>query len=139
MCSCNSGSKSCCLDSHKSHQSSCCDASCGCGCQSQKCHSSCSSSCGSSCDDKAKKLLEIADMAWVELLKEKIKEHIKANDPKLDELAKIVSEANHHRWKHKMESVRCSSGASKCCDDYKKKLQELFCCADDHCNDSHCR
>jgi len=82
---------------------------------------------------KSHKLLEIADMAWVEVLKEKIKEHIKANDPKMDELAKIVSEANHKRWKHKMEKEKCFEEHDKCCEDFEHQLCQLFSCCGDSC------
>ncbi len=48
-------------------------------------------------------LLDIADSAWKEVLKEKIKEHIRETQgEKMTELAKIVSETNSARWKHKM-------------------------------------
>lgn len=53
--------------------------------------------------DFANKLLEMADQAWMELLKEKIKEQIVAsNGNKLDELAKIVAESNDDRWQQKL-------------------------------------
>src|SRR4051812_17667548 len=101
MCGCKSGS---------------CGSGCGCGCNCQcsdcSCNkqsscgcekSGCGSSCGSSgnCCDKAKKFLELADQAWKEVLKEKIKKHIEANDKNLDELAKLISDTNHKRWKKK--------------------------------------
>lgn len=125
---------------------SCHDSSCGkhshgkgsCGCSSscqQSCHCHCcsgnhcgcqSQSCGShqhgsheGCCEHAHKLLEIADMAWMEVLKDKIKEHILANDHKINEIARIVAEANHSRWQQKMEQ-------KECCDCYEEKLKELF-------------
>jgi len=64
-------------------------------------------------------LLDIADEAWMEVLKEKIKEHIRANDHKIDELAKIVSEINRERWHHKIAKHQI-------CEDYEKRLQSLF-------------
>lgn len=104
---------------------SCCGKECG--CSSSCCDSSCKTGCGSGCGcgcnsgeaDKGKKLLYLADQAWMELLKDKIKKHIEANDKKLDELAKIVSEANHERWKRKMEKEQC-------CSTYREKLEALF-------------
>jgi len=49
-------------------------------------------------------LLEMADEAWMEVLKEKIKEQIKATSgAKLDKLAKIVAEANNDRWEQKLQ------------------------------------
>ncbi len=120
---------------------SCHDSCCGthshqgkgnCGCHSGHCHccggSSCgchSQSCGShqhshgDCCDKAHKLLEVADMAWMEVLKEKIKEHIKANDHKIDEIARIVAEANHSRWQQKIAQKQC-------CNCYEEQLKGLF-------------
>ncbi len=53
--------------------------------------------------DFACDLLELADEAWMCLLKDKIKEQILATNGKhLDELAKLVTESNHSRWKLKM-------------------------------------
>ncbi len=68
--------------------------------------------------------LALADEAWMEVLKEKIKENIRSNDKKLDELAKIISEANHLRWKKKMDKKHCQ-------EDYRQKLHDYFdgdCC-----------
>lgn len=51
----------------------------------------------------AHELLEMADEAWMEVLKEKIKEHIvKAHGKNLDKLAQLVSESNAERWKSKL-------------------------------------
>lgn len=47
-------------------------------------------------------LLELADEAWMEVLKEKIKERIRNQDTKIDQLADIVAEANHTRWRNKI-------------------------------------
>lgn len=64
--------------------------------------------------------LEIADDAWEEVLKEKIKEHIlETQNKKMEELAKIVSEGNGERWKNKMEKRR------GCCS-FKEKLSQFF-------------
>jgi hypothetical protein len=42
----------------------------------------------------------------MELLKDKIKEHIMSTSGKhLEQLAKIVSDANHARWKYKMQEM----------------------------------
>jgi hypothetical protein len=71
--------------------------------------------------------LELADEAWMEVLKDKIKAHILANDTKMDELAKIISEANHARWKMKMAGKHG-------CDDFKQKLHDYF--GSDCCNKS---
>lgn len=110
-------SDGCCKDGCcSSHDFSGCSSSCGCGCQE---HSSC---------DKGKAFLDLADEAWMEVLKEKIKEHIRANDKHIQELAVIVSEANHARWKRKMEKEKCSQS-------YEEKLADLFCsCSSGHCD-----
>lgn len=47
------------------------------------------------------KFLQIADDAWAEVLKEKIKEYIIKESKKTDEFAKLVAEANYNRWKKK--------------------------------------
>lgn len=65
--------------------------------------------------------LEIADCAWEEVLKEKIKEHIRATqDARLTEIARVVSEGNSQRWKRKMEKKQAIC-------DFKNKLHSCFC------------
>lgn len=65
-------------------------------------------------------LLSVADEAWTEVLKEKIKEHILATQgDRMAELAKIVSEGNNARWKNKMEKKHG-------CMDFKEKLGRFF-------------
>lgn len=71
-------------------------------------------------------LFEIADCAWAEVLKEKIKEHIRSTDNKIDGLAKIVAEANHKRWKNKMQKDACASEYEECCLDFEEELCRLF-------------
>lgn len=62
----------------------------------------------------------MADEAWMCLLKEKIKTQIEASNGKqLDNLAKIVSAANHTRWKNKLNSKND-------CDDFKHQVEEFF-------------
>lgn len=107
----------------------------GCGSQSS-CSCGCSSSCpcsqkGSSCGCKgsgeswSSKFLELADQAWMEVLKEKMKEHIKTNSKNIDELAKMIAQANEERWQKKIDSKHC-------CDNFDEKLKGFFghtCCA----------
>lgn len=96
-------------------------------------YSSCKK-CGCSCHDKQEEnhgeennheefagcLLEAADCAWMEVLKDKIKEHILAtHNDRMTELAKIIAEENNHRWKHKMEKKQC-------CAEFKEKLWRFF-------------
>lgn len=64
--------------------------------------------------------LEVADEAWTEVLKDKIKEHILATQSdRMKELAKIISEGNSQRWKSKMEK----KGAIA---EFKEKLCQFF-------------
>jgi hypothetical protein len=71
-------------------------------------------------EDFAKQLLEMADEAWMEVLKEKIKEEIRSTSGShLEGLAKIVSEANSLRWKNKLSS-------QKECSQFKEKIHEFF-------------
>lgn len=119
-------------------EQSCCSSSCKCGCQLSK--DECCSS-GSCCDtkaccgedkhkgccDHAKKLLCLADQAWMEVLKEKMKQHIMQNDTKIDEIARVVSEANHERWQQKMAK-------HENCAKYEDKLKSLF----GDCSSGHC-
>jgi hypothetical protein len=70
--------------------------------------------------DFAAQLLEMADDAWMELLKEKIKKQIESAGGKhLDHLAKIVAESNKERWEHKLAINELASN-------YKEKLTEFF-------------
>jgi hypothetical protein len=63
---------------------------------------------------------EVADAAWEEVLKDKIKEYISSTqDDRMTELAKIVAEGNNQRWKSKMEKKRC-------CSDFRDKLHSFF-------------
>lgn len=106
---------------------SCCSGgSCGCqakscGCNKSQCgcqKSSCGSSGEKSCN-MADKFLELADQAWMEVLKEKIKENIKANAKNMDDLARLISEANHEKWQKKIES-------KKCCGGFEERLKSFF-------------
>jgi hypothetical protein len=106
------------------HDQSCSHSKNSCGCGSQSCGASgnsCSCSCHNSSKkcDAASKFLELADCAWKEVLKEKIKEHIKANAKHLDELASLIAEANHEKWKKKIEN-------NKCCTSFEDKLNDFF-------------
>lgn len=97
--------------------------SCGCGCskcscgEKKSCGCGCSGCKGESC--KSEMFLKLADEAWMCVLKDKMKEHIKQNCPYMDELAKMVTEANNARWKHKEESENC-------CGDFDSKLESFF-------------
>lgn len=65
-------------------------------------------------------LLEIADCAWTEVLKDKIKEYILSTQKEqMTELAKIVAEGNNQRWQNKMEKKQGCMG-------FKEKLSSFF-------------
>jgi hypothetical protein len=62
----------------------------------------------------------MADEAWMEILKEKIKKQIEsAGGEHLDQLAKIVAESNKERWEHKLAINELASN-------YKEKLTDFF-------------
>lgn len=64
----------------------------------------------------------MADCAWMELLKEKIKENIvNTAGNHLDQIAKTVAETNHMRWQNKMATQKDKQ-------EFKNKLDELFNC-----------
>lgn len=67
----------------------------------------------------AQELIALADEAWMEVLKEKIKEQVKNSCTGLDELAKIISDANNKRWCAKMQ-------AKKECDNFHQKVLDHF-------------
>jgi hypothetical protein len=71
-------------------------------------------------EEFAPQLLELADQAWMDLLKEKIKAQIEAaNGGQLDQLAKLIAESNNLRWKHKLAGQKVSNS-------YKEKLSNFF-------------
>lgn len=56
----------------------------------------------------------------MEVLKEKIKEYIQTHSQKnMDELARLIAEANHERWQKKMENNKCTGG-------FEERLSEFF-------------
>lgn len=76
-----------------------------------------SSDCGC---DMHEKLLTLADEAWMELLKEKIKAEIeKTNGKHMDKIAKLVSDANFVKWGNMINTkVQCN--------EYKESLKNLM-------------
>lgn len=71
-------------------------------------------------DSFSRQLLELADEAWMEVLKEKIKDQIREhNGANLEKLAQIVAETNNHRWKNKLDQKHS-------CNAFKDKLHEFF-------------
>lgn len=120
--------------SHHHHH----DEGCGCGCKSHDHDSCCShehkhdSCCGHQdshdChQDIAHHLLHVADEAWMEILKDKIKKHILAScDQQLENIASIVSESNKSRWQHKLAIQKAKQ-------EFKDKLEDAFGCSSGSC------
>lgn len=80
------------------------DCNCGCGCD-----------CG--CSDK---FLSLADEAWMEVLKEKIKcKIIEHKSEHMDKLAELIAKANGERWKNKISSKTKSN-------EFKDELKAFF-------------
>ncbi|MFI0434561.1 MAG: hypothetical protein ACH350_02380 [Parachlamydiaceae bacterium] len=104
--------KNCSCPCHQS-ESGCQPHQGSCG-ESHQGHHAQSGSC-----DYAKKFLEIADQAWMEVLKEKIKENIRSKACNMDELARLISEANHERWRMKMENKHAVN-------EYEAKIRNFF-------------
>lgn len=87
-------------------------------CSKEECCPSEQESCHE--EDQFDWFLALADEAWSEVVKEKIKEHIlETQGKRLNELAKIISETNSQRWKLKMEKENC-------CYEFKEKIASFF-------------
>lgn len=72
-------------------------------------------------------LIDMADHAWMEVLKEKIKQRIlETNGDQLDQLAKTISEGNHARWKNKLAIIKNQH-------DLKNKIDDIFGCPSGSC------
>jgi len=97
-----------------------CDCGCGCG---SDCKCGCNSHGHHHHDGECKcveKFLEIADDAWREVLKEKIKAKIidKKNDH-MEKLAEMIAMANGSKWKHKI-SAKAND------EEFKENLKKFF-------------
>ena len=103
------------------HKNEGCTCGCGCGCGDNK-HSHHSHGDGEC--NCAEKFLELADEAWAEVLKEKIKNKIIAHKGEhLDKLAEIVAIANGEKWKNKISSkTKCTK--------FKDELKDYFSACD---------
>ena len=103
--------------SHCQDQSCC--SGCGCDSKSSCCSEETEHGCHESECDFASTFLELADEAWMEVLKEKIMDHIRANAKNMDQLAALISETNNSRWHKKMEHKQCKAN-------YEEKLREFL-------------
>lgn len=66
------------------------------------------------------KLLCLADEAWKEVLKDKIKQEIeKTQGAKLNSLAKLVAETNGRKWAYMIQG-------KKACEEYKTQVRSLL-------------
>ena len=98
---------------HHHHEGFCscgcgCDSGCGCGCGSHKGNSS--------VDD----FFELADEAWREVLKDKIKTKIIAHKGEhIEKLAEMIAKANGSRWKSKISAKTATIK-------FKDELKDLF-------------
>lgn len=88
--------------------------SCGCSCHDCQC---CSNQGHE--EEEGCPLLHLANEAWMEVLKEKIKERIRATDKKIDEIATIVAETNRDLWHQKMAKDNLKEA-------YEERLHKLF-------------
>lgn len=81
-------------------------SNCGCNC-----------GCGCNCSEK---FLKLADEAWMEVLKEKIKGQIIAHKGEhMDKLAEMIAKTNGKKWKNKIASKMNSH-------EFKDNLKEFF-------------
>jgi len=91
--------------------------------QSDACNCCCHRQCDCGCHNKEKysdQLIELADEAWMEILKEKIKaEILKKSGDHLTQMAQLVNEANHRRWQDKIDE-------RKNAENFEDKLSELL-------------
>lgn len=87
-------------------------------------HYKCGDKISHECQEKdcgcAERFLNVADEAYLELLKEKIKVKIeKEKGDELEKLAEIVAKANNEKWKYKL-AIKVK------CEEYKNNLKEYF-------------
>jgi len=92
-----------------------CSCGCGCGCGSHHHHHDEEGGCHC-----AEKFLAIADEAWVEVLKDKIKSKILTHKGEhMEKLAEMIATANGEKWKNKIS-------AKMKCNQFKDNLKEFF-------------
>lgn len=106
----------CCNNEHQKNCGFGCGCGCKCGCGDNYHHHHHD---GESCDC-AEKFLHLADEAWVEVLKEKIKAKIISKKGEhLEKLADIIAKANCEKWKTKIASKHN-------CNEFKEDLKAYF-------------
>jgi hypothetical protein len=102
---------------HECHSDSSCEAE-----HQHEC--CCHHACACECHKKHKyydELLALADDAWMEVLKDLIKEDIiKKSGDHLKQLAELVSQTNHKRWSAKMEEKSTT-------EHFQDELKQLMC------------
>jgi hypothetical protein len=101
------------MHEHQHEENYGCGCGCGCGCGSQHHHHEEGCKC-------AEKFLEIADEAWKEVLKEKIKAKILTHKGEhMEKLAEIIAKANGEKWKHIISAKTKSN-------EFKDSLKEFL-------------
>lgn len=89
------------------------------GCCSCSAHHHCSCECHKHHHKYSDDLLEIADEAWMEVVKEKIKEEIRQHAGEhISKLAKLVAQTNHTRWTNIL-------GEKRNLEEYENNLRNL--------------
>lgn len=92
---CHHGS---CSHKHHSHSACCCGSSE---------EVECDSDCHHHAHKYSEELLALADEAWMELIKDKIKEEIKKHSGEhIEQIASLVAKANHARWNYKIDEKK---------------------------------
>lgn len=100
---------------HEHQHEGSCSCGCGCGAKFHSHHDEGEEGCHC-----AEKFLAIADDAWREVLKEKIKAKIlEKKGEHIERLAELVARANGEKWKLKI------TGKTKC-NEFKDNLKEFF-------------
>jgi len=108
-----------CSHGGSSHTHGGCHPGCQCACHQQHCQCSCHDHEHDG-DHHVEKLLELADEAWLEVVKDKLKEQVlKYSGKHIEELAQIVGEGNHLRWKEHLETKKND-------EEFEERLRNFF-------------
>ena len=90
--------------SHKNHSHSHSETCCSC---SEECSCCCECECHHHSHKYSDQLLALADEAWMELIKDQMKEEIKKHSGKhIAQMAQLVAKSNHARWTHKLNEKK---------------------------------